>query len=130
MSAMAPHSVDLIDKDNAGRRLLALFKHVAHTRRSHADEHLHEVGSANTEERHVRFPGDCASQKRFSCSQRSNHQNSFGNPPSKLRKLLGIFEEVYDLLDLFLRLFYTRHVPEGHAVTVAGQHPSLAFSKI
>src|SRR5580693_833138 len=51
VAAIKPDSVDFVDEDDAGRVLLALLEHVAHPRRTHANEHLHEVGTGDGEER-------------------------------------------------------------------------------
>jgi hypothetical protein len=42
-AAMAAHGVDLVNENNAGRVLLALFEEVADAACAHADEHLNEV---------------------------------------------------------------------------------------
>ena len=52
---MAPDGIDLIDEDDAGRVLLGLLEHVAHARGADADEHLDEVRSGDSEERHLRL---------------------------------------------------------------------------
>src|SRR5205807_409243 len=63
-AAMASDGVNLVDEDDAGGVLLALLEQVAHARCADADEHLDEVGSADREERHIRFalllPNDSA----------------------------------------------------------------------
>ncbi len=51
-----PDGIDLVDEDDAGRLLLRLVEHVAHARGAHADEHLHELRSADREEREHRPP--------------------------------------------------------------------------
>ena len=51
--ASAPrHRVDLVDKDDAGRILLGVVKHISHTGRAYADEHLDEIRTGNAEEGH------------------------------------------------------------------------------
>ena len=40
---MAADSVDLVDKDDAGRRLLGLIEHVADAAYADADEHFDKV---------------------------------------------------------------------------------------
>src|SRR6201993_2322284 len=44
------HRVDLVDEDDAGRVLLALFEHVADARGADADEHLDEIRARDREE--------------------------------------------------------------------------------
>jgi hypothetical protein len=47
VTAMTADCVDLVDKNDARRRLLALLEHVAHTARTDADKHLDEIGAAD-----------------------------------------------------------------------------------
>ena len=64
-AALTADRIDFIDEDDAGRMLLRLLEHVAHARGAHADEHFHEVGTGNTEERNLGFAGDSARQQAF-----------------------------------------------------------------
>ena len=70
-AAMTSDRVDLVDKDDAGRMLLALHEQIAHARRADADEHLDEVRSRNREERHARLARDRARKQRFAGARRA-----------------------------------------------------------
>jgi hypothetical protein len=59
------HGVDLVDEDDAGRVLLGLFEHVAHTAGADANEHFHKIRTGNGEEGHARFTGNGARQQRL-----------------------------------------------------------------
>jgi hypothetical protein len=52
-AAPATDRVDLVEEDDAGRRVLGLLEQVAHAARADADEHLDEVRARDREERHV-----------------------------------------------------------------------------
>jgi len=52
-TTVATHSVDLVDKDDAGGVLLALLEEIADAAGADADEHLDEVRAADREERHA-----------------------------------------------------------------------------
>src|SRR4030095_4862387 len=79
MPAMPSDRVDFVDENNAGRRFLALFKHVAHPARADADEHLDKVRTADGKERNVRFARDGAGEQRLACAGRADEEDTFGN---------------------------------------------------
>src|SRR5207244_4093329 len=89
-AAMATDRVNLIDKYDARRVFLSLLKQVAHPRSAHPDKHLHEIGAADAEERHVGLTRDGARQQRLSGSRRPHQQHAFGNPAAELNELLRI----------------------------------------
>ena len=70
-AAMPADRVDLVDEDDAGRVLLGLLEHVAHTTCADTDKHLDEIGAGDREERHVRLAGDRAC-KQASCQYRAD----------------------------------------------------------
>ena len=70
-AAVAADGVDLVDEDDARRVLLRLLEHVAHARGADADEHLHEVGARDGEERHLRLAGDGPRQQRLAGARAS-----------------------------------------------------------
>ncbi len=53
-AALAADGVDLVDEDDRGRLLLRGREQVADTSRADADEHLHEVGAGDRDERDAR----------------------------------------------------------------------------
>lgn len=69
-AAMTTDRVDFVDEHDARRVLLCLLEHVANASRAHADEHFHEVGTRDAEERHLRFTRDSASQQRLTRARR------------------------------------------------------------
>ena len=70
VAAVAPDSVDFIDENDAGRRFLALLEHVADAAGADANEHLHEIGAADGEERDVGFASNGAREQRFTSARR------------------------------------------------------------
>ena len=62
------HGVDFINENQAWGVLLAFFEHVADTARADTDEHFHEVGTADGEERHIRLSGDRLREQRLARS--------------------------------------------------------------
>src|SRR5262249_24579541 len=111
-AAMPPDGVDLVDEDDARRVLLALLEEVANAGRADADEHLDEVRTADREERYVRLTRDRTGEERLACSRSPHHQDTLLDSATELLELLRFLQEFDDLLELFLRLVYTRHVLE------------------
>ena len=103
-AAMTADRVDFVDEDDAGGVLLALLEQVADARRADADEHLDEVGTADREERNVRFTGDGARQQRLARSRGAHQQDALRNAAAELLELLRLAQEIDDFLQLVLRL--------------------------
>src|SRR5215470_15882232 len=99
---MAAYRVDLIDKDDARRILLALLEQVAHARSAHTDEHLNEIRTGDREERNIGLAGNSARQQRFAGPRRPDQQHALGNASAKLLELLRLAQEFDDLFQLFL----------------------------
>ena len=114
LAAGAPHGVNLVDEYYAGSFLLGLAEEVAHAACPHADEHLHEVGTAHREEWHSRLASHGLGQKGLSRSRRSDEQCAGRYLSAQLGVFLGVLEEVHNLLYLLLCAFLARHVLEGY----------------
>ena len=129
VAAMAADRVDLVDEDDAGRVLLGLLEHVAHTGCADADEHLDEVRARNGEERHARFTGDGAGEQRLAGAGRADQQRALGNLAAQLGEAARIAQELDDLLQLLARLVDAGDVVEGDAAVPLGQQLGLAFAE-
>ena len=62
-AAVAADGVDFVDENDAGRMLLRLLEHVAHTRCTDTDEHLDEIRTGDCEERNFRLARDGAREQ-------------------------------------------------------------------
>ena len=107
--------VDLVDEDDAGGHFAGLFEQVADTGRAHAHEHLHKVRAADGEEGHPRLSGHGLSQQRLTGARRAHQQHALGQLGADVGVLLGVVEDVDDLLQRLFRLVLSGHVPEGDA---------------
>ena len=87
---------------------------IAHARRSHADEHFHEVGTRNGEERNACFARDRLREQRFTRARRAYEQHALRNARAEVGELAGAFEELDHFGKLLLLLFRSRHVGEPH----------------
>ena len=78
----------------AGAFCARLLEQVAHARRAHADEHLHELRAADGEERHARLAGDRLGEQRLAGAGRADEQDALRHPRAEpavaLRVLSGI----------------------------------------
>src|SRR5205085_8835777 len=91
-AAMAADGVDLVDEDDAGRRLLGLVEHVADSARADADEHLDEVRAGNGEEWNTRLTRDGAGEKRLTGARWPDQQSALGDLATEARELARILE--------------------------------------
>ena len=125
-AAMAADGVDLVHEDDARRVLLGLLEEVAHARGADADEHLDEVGAGDREERHAGLAGDRACEQRLAGARRPVQQHALGDARTERLELLGVLEELLDLVQLLDGLVGSRDVLErdlgrvdGHALGAA-----------
>ena len=121
-AAMAADRVDLVHEDDARRGLLGLLEKVADAAGAHADEHLDEVRARDREERHTGLAGDRAGQQRLTGARRPVEQHALGNARAEGLELLGVLEELLDLVQLLHGLFDAGHVLEADLRGV-GRHP-------
>ena len=126
---MAANRIDLVDEDNAGRVLLALFEHIAHPGRADADEHLDEIGAGDREERYVGLAGDGAGQQRLTGAWRTDQQHAFGDFAAEALEFLRVAQELDNLLQLGLGLVDACNVFEGHPTLFLGQQFRLGLAK-
>ena len=96
-AALPSHRVDLVDEDQAGAMRLGGVKQISHSGRTHADEHLDEIGARDVEERHARLAGDGARKVGLAHSGRAREEDALGDLRTQRRILLGVLEEIDDL---------------------------------
>src|SRR5262249_27742518 len=128
-ATMTAHCVDLVNEDDAGRVFLALLEKVADAACADADEHLDEIGSADREERNVRFAGHRARKQRLAGAGRAHQQNAFRNASAKLLEFLWFLQELDDLLELFFGFVDARDVLERHFLLRARRQLRLALAE-
>ena len=107
------HCVNLVDEHYAGSLLLSLGKQVTHTAGTHAHEHLHEIRTADAEERHIGFSGYSFGQQGLTRARRADEQRTLGYLAAERGIFAGILEEIHDFHHLFLRAVQTGHILEG-----------------
>ena len=113
-AAVPADRVDLVDEDDGGGRRLGLLEEVAHPRRTHADEHLDEVGTADREERHARLAGDGLGEQGLARAGRPVEEHALRDLRAHLLELRRRLEELLDLLELLDRFVEAGDVGERH----------------
>ena len=111
--------VDFVDEHDARGLLVRLLEEVAHLRGTAAHEHLDELGARDLEERHVRLAGDRLGEQRLARARRADEQRAARAAGADGRVLLGVGEEVHDLLQRLLRLVLAGDVLERDAGLLA-----------
>ncbi len=128
-AALAADRVDLVDEDDARRVALGLVEQVAHAAGADADEHLHELGAGDAEEGHAGLAGDRAGHERLAGARRAHQEDAARDARAERVELLGVLEELHDLLELRLGLVDAGHVRERHDGLVAEEHPGPALAE-
>ena len=105
--------VDLIDEDDARGFLLGVVEQVADARGTHADKHLHEVGTRQAEERHIGLACHTLCEQGLTRSGRAYQQHALRDLAAQFGVFLRILQEVDDLHDFHFGLFQTRHIFES-----------------
>ena len=129
VAARAADGINFINENQARRGLARLLKHVAHPARADADEHFHEVRTADAEECRVRFARDGFCQKGFSRAGRADHQHAFGNASAEALKFFRVFEKFDEFRNFLHRLFHAGHVFERGLVAILRKNLRLAFAE-
>src|SRR4051794_17740114 len=121
-AAVAPDGVDLVHEDDAGAVLFGLLEEVAHAAGADAHEHLDEVRAGDREEGHAGLAGDRAGEQRLARARRAVEQDALRDARAERLELLGVLQELLDLVELLDRLVHAGHVAEGDLRRV-DRHP-------
>src|SRR5579864_5100310 len=126
---MTSDGIDFVDEDDAGSILLALLEKIAYAAGAYADKHLYKVRARDREEGNIGLARNCSCQQRFTSSGRPDQQDSLGNATAQFLELLRLAQELNDLAQLFLGLFYASHVFERDFLLLHGEQPRPALAK-
>ena len=95
-AALASDRINFINKNNTGRIFLRLREKVAYAGRTDADKHFHEIGAADTEERHARFTGYGSGKQCFPRARRSEEKDPFGDFSANSIVFTGVTQKFHD----------------------------------
>ena len=123
--ALLANCIDFIDKDDARRFLLGLFKKVTHLRCPHAHKHLDEFRSCNRKERHLCLACHCLGQHCLACPRRPDEQDAFWHCCTNSRILIRIVQIIHDFRKIFLRFILSGNIFEMN--TIRRRHIDLCL---
>ena len=128
-AAVAADGVDLVHEDDAGGVLLGLLEEVAHAAGADADEHLDEVRAGDREEGHASLARDRAREERLTRAGRAVEEDALGDAGAERLELLGVLEELLDLVELLDGLVGAGDVAEGDLGRVDGHALGLRLAE-
>ncbi len=111
--------VNLVDEDDAGASGHRLHEQVAHAGGAHTDEHLHEVGAGEREERDLGLAGDGLGEQGLAGAGRADQQDALRDLRAEGRVARRVLEEVDHLEHLADGFVDAGHVREGGVDAVA-----------
>ncbi|MCY1421289.1 hypothetical protein D9M71_369400 [compost metagenome] len=120
--------IQLVDEDDAGRRLTRLLEQVADPRGADADEHLDEFRTGNGEKWHAGLAGHRLGHQGLAGAGRADQQDALGNPCAEAAVLGLVFEEGDDFLQLGLGLVDAGDIVEGHPGVALHVHLGLGLA--
>ena len=112
-AARATDGVQLVDEDDRRCGLSSLPEQVAYARRADANDHLDELGGAETEEGDARLSGNRPRQQRLAGSGRTDQQHALRHRAAEPLVLGRVLQEVDDLDELVLGLVDAGDIVEG-----------------
>ena len=128
-ASLAAHGIDFVNEDDAGSALLGVLKHIAHTRRANAHEHLDKVRAGNGEEGHASLARDRLCEQRLAGARRPDQEDAARNVAAKPLELGRIPQKVDNFLHLFLGFITPGHIGKAHLVRAVVEHSCLALAK-
>ena len=120
---LTAHGVDLINEYDGGRVLFRLLKEVPDPAGAHAHIQLHKVRAGDGEEAHAGLPRHGLGKERLAGARRAHQQHALGNPRPQGDELLGVLEELHNLLELLLLLVGAGHIVKGDFLILVREHP-------
>src|SRR3972149_1325399 len=128
-TTMTANGVNFIDKDDTGRMLLGLLKHIAHTGGADTDKHLDEIRTRDCEKRDLGLTRNGPRQQGLTSTWQTHHQNTTRDFSTELLELGGITQKLDELGDFLFGLFNTGHIVECHLHLVFTQHTRTASAE-
>mmetsp|Transcript_49136 Transcript_49136/g.110488 ORF Transcript_49136/g.110488 Transcript_49136/m.110488 type:complete len:322 (+) Transcript_49136:937-1902(+) len=102
-SALAPHSINLINKNDTWSILFRLCEEVAHARRADTDKHLDKLGPRRGDKRDAGLSCHRACEKGLPGAWRPLHDGTTGDLRAEGRVLPWVLQELNDFSELQLR---------------------------
>ncbi len=128
-ATLATDGVDLIDEDDAGGGFLGLLEHVTYPGGTDTDEHLHEIGTRNSEERHLGLTRNGLGQQGFTGTGRAYQQYAGRDLATQFLEFARVAQIIDQLLHLFLGFIATCNIGKGSLDLIFTHQASLALAK-
>ena len=128
-AAMATDGVDFIDEQNAGRVLLRLLEHIPDPGRADADEHFHEIGAGDGEERHACLTRNGAGEQGLAGAGRADQQRTLGNLAAQLGEFGRVLQKFDDFFQLLARFIDAGDVLKRYLAVLFGEQLGLGLAK-
>ena len=129
-AALAADCIDLIDEHNRRGIFLGLLKQVAHAGCAHTDIQLDKVRARDRQEGYARLTRDRAGDQGFTGARRADQQHTLGDARADLHKLLRVFEELDDLLQLRFFFVCTGHIVKRDLALIILRKPRTRFAEL
>jgi hypothetical protein len=117
---LPPDGVDLVDEDDGRSGRFRLLEQVSDPGSAHTDEHLHEVGAADREERNAGLARDGPRQERLAGPRRAEQQHAARDLRAHGLELARMLKVVLHLLQFLDRLFKAGDVRERRLRLILG----------
>ena len=127
--ALLADGIDLIDKDDTRGLFLGLLKQVTNLGGTAADEHLDELRTRNTKERHARLAGNSLGKQGLTGTRRADKKSTTRQLGADFLVALRLLQKVDDLLEGFLGLFLAGDILKGHAHVLGGDHARAGLTQ-
>ena len=129
-TAMTADGIDFVDEHDRRSMALGLLEQISNSGGADADEHLDEIGPGDRKERNPGFTRHRLGQEGLARSRRPEEEDALRDLGAEGPVLVGILEEVLDLLKLFDRLGQAGHVVERDLGLLLGDHPGAGFPEL
>ena len=129
-AALTAHGIDLVNKDDGGGFLLSLNKQVADTAGAHTHIHLHKIRAGDGEELHIGLACHSTGKQSFTGTGRAHQQYALGDMGAEGGVLIGVTEELHDLLQLLLLLVGAGHITEGDLLIALGERADAGLAEV
>ena len=113
-TSVSAHCVDLVNEDDGRSVFLCSFKEVTDTGRTHTDEHFHEIGTGDREERTARLTCYRLCKQCLTGTGRTEQQHAPRDLCTHFGVFAGILEEVHKLRHFKLFFLGTGNIGESH----------------
>ena len=112
-ATLATNGINFVNEDDGLAHFACLLKEVSYATCTHADKHLHEVRTGDGQEANACFTGNGTSKQCFTCSRRTNKQNTFWYTCTNFFEAFWHAQEINDFFDFQFHAFVASNISKG-----------------